>query len=111
MPTLDSSRPLPAADTIPPALDEAFDAWARATDVHLRPNAAVQALADELSHALGLHLSRSMPTIVSVAAPMRPLIDGSVHWRGGDKLKWDCKPSAWLSWCVGRMDCLKLTRA
>ena len=68
LPSLDSTRPLPASDTLPPELDATFDKFYAALRTHFRPNAAVLARLSELQYELGLDRPRTAPIITCVCA-------------------------------------------
>ncbi|GAA5982078.1 hypothetical protein JCM10908_004729 [Rhodotorula pacifica] len=84
LPALDSSRPVFARDTVPDLYTQRFLQYSAVTATHFQLNARVKAWRDSLRLDMGLLVRQERPTI-------------GMHFRGGDKLKHECKPSAQMS--------------
>ncbi|TNY19393.1 hypothetical protein DMC30DRAFT_417937 [Rhodotorula diobovata] len=84
LPALDSSRPKPGADLVPAIFQKRFSQWSSLTHDHFTFNAVLKAKLERALWELGLDKARSQPVV-------------GVHWRGGDKLRDECKASSQMS--------------
>ncbi|GAA5870621.1 hypothetical protein JCM3774_001705 [Rhodotorula dairenensis] len=84
LPKLDSTRPKPGRDNVPDLFRQRFLQYSALTARHFQLNARIRARRDSLRFELGLLDNADRPTI-------------GMHFRGGDKLKHECRPSAQMS--------------
>ncbi|GAA5823125.1 hypothetical protein JCM3770_005259 [Rhodotorula araucariae] len=84
LPLLDSSRPKPGADLVPDVFRERFLQWSVLAKQHFSFNSALNAKLERTLWELGLDKPRAVPVV-------------GVHWRGGDKLKYECQASSQMS--------------
>ncbi|GAA5848051.1 hypothetical protein JCM9279_007429 [Rhodotorula babjevae] len=82
--SLDSSRPKPGPDLIPDIFRQRFAQWSALTHEHFSFNAALKAKLERTLWELELDGKRSVPVV-------------GVHWRGGDKLRDECRASSQMS--------------
>lgn len=85
LPKLDSSRPKPGPENVPNLYRQRFLQYSALTARHFQLNARIKARRDSLRLELGLLDRGEQPTI-------------GMHFRGGDKLKHECRPSSQMSW-------------
>lgn len=85
LPQLDSSRPKPGPENVPDLYRQRFLQYSALTARHFQLNARIKARRDSLRLEMGLLDQGERPTI-------------GMHFRGGDKLKHECRPSSQMSW-------------
>ncbi|GAA5944735.1 hypothetical protein JCM3775_006482 [Rhodotorula graminis] len=84
LPALDSSRPKPGPDLVPEIFRQRFAQWSALTHEHFSFNAVLQAKLERTLWELKLERPRTQPVV-------------GVHWRGGDKLRDECRSSSQMS--------------
>ncbi|BGP47935.1 hypothetical protein JCM10450v2_003801 [Rhodotorula kratochvilovae] len=84
LPVLDSLRPKPGADLVPEVFKQRFMQWSALTKRHFSFNSVLRAKLERTLWELGLDKPRDVPAV-------------GVHWRGGDKLQYECRASSQMS--------------
>ncbi|KWU46154.1 hypothetical protein RHOSPDRAFT_32146 [Rhodotorula sp. JG-1b] len=84
LPKLDSSRPKPGPENVPDLYHQRFLQYSALTARYFQLNARIKARRDSLRLEMGLLDQGERPTI-------------GMHFRGGDKLKHECRPSSQMS--------------
>lgn len=107
LPTLDSTKPIPGDWVVPPLFRDIFTQWSALTAEHLMFNSHVQAKLERRLKETGFDKPRGRPLVgfaLSIACrllcAMLTRYLCRVHYRGGDKLVFECHPGAQMSWCV-----------
>lgn len=95
LPPSSAYSPRPGSDTIPALFRKRFYQYSALSAEFFRMSPKIRALRDKYKWDLGLEGAAKKPTI-------------GVHFRGGDKLTMECRPSAQLSWFVRRRAMLPL---
>ncbi|POY71752.1 hypothetical protein BMF94_5113 [Rhodotorula taiwanensis] len=81
LPALDSTRPKPGPDNVPSLFAHRYIQFSALTAEHFQLNARIRARRDMLRSDMGLLETNGRPVI-------------GMHYRGGDKLKHECRPSS-----------------
>ncbi|GAA5901435.1 hypothetical protein JCM6882_006277, partial [Rhodosporidiobolus microsporus] len=84
LPDMSATTPLSPADNVPSLFRQRFLQYSAVAREHLLLNPLMQARVGELVRKYGLDLERDVPTV-------------GIHFRGGDKLATECRPSSKLS--------------
>lgn len=115
LPDLDSQRPMPPQNTVPPLFQERFAQYSAIANEHFSFNSFLKRKLWNEVFDLGLHKPREEPVVgyvlCSFFVSCWPTISEcrltfsfgslpSVYFRGGDKLAVECHASAQMSWWV-----------
>ncbi|BGP55207.1 hypothetical protein JCM8202_003789 [Rhodotorula sphaerocarpa] len=84
LPPLDSSRPMLGPDNVPALFRKRFLQYSALTAAHFQLNTKIRSRRDRLRYDLGVLERSEQPTI-------------GMHYRGGDKLMHECRPSSRMS--------------